>query len=167
MARPWGPALLLAGALGCVSAGTYESRVTALPDDVKVTLGPVVFDDESWEATDPEARRQLESAWVGEIRRAFAEEAERLGIHGDGLTAALRIVDCNPGHPSLTWWVGSHDREVGIEARVSLPGYGTFRVAAEQRGGLGRRFEKVLKKLGRKTARHLAGLIAREATDLN
>lgn len=147
--------MLFAAVLGCTSTETHGSDL-AVPAGLTVTLGAVRFAYADWTTDRAEIldrARAREEAWAAVLRQAFEREAADLGLAGPGVTAEITVTDLRPGRHSLRWWVGSAGEAAFVEARVTLPGHGSFVIETSRSRG---RFESLLESFGSKIARAIA-----------
>ena len=143
--------MLLAAALGCTSTATYESALV-VPADLKITLGTVRFVYRDWSTDMAEIvdrARAHEKAWAAVISGAFEKEAVARDLVGPGATVDIAVTDLRPGRYTFNWWVGSGDERAYVEARITLPGHGSFVIETGQASG---RFESLLETFGKKIA---------------
>lgn len=148
------PALFLLGCAGTTLPGDIEP----LPRGTRVRLADVYFDYDTWvqaSEAEKEQARKAEPRLTGAMRAAFEEEAERLGIRGDGpdsVKVTIAMVDTYPGSALSNSLLGYSSGRIRAYADVTLRGHGAFEMNAvipddDVRGPL--------EDLARRIARHI------------
>jgi hypothetical protein len=127
-----------------------------------VGLGNVRFDYSKWanrDERDHATAKENEATWAKALGDAFLQRATQLGMGGaDNRTQVdITIVDLDPGTKVQRSGIGVGDGTGTVTAVVEPRGHGSFRMNGEIGvGAWGGDFVKVLEKLGREAADHLA-----------
>ncbi len=144
------------------SSRLIEDNMTASREIAAVGLGEVRFDYGRWtnrDERDIATARANEAVWQKAIGDAFLARATHHGMTGgDNRTLVdITVVDLDPGNRVQRSGVGIGDGTGMVTAIVEPRGHGSFRLDGEIGvGAWGGDFERVLEKLGREAADHLA-----------
>jgi hypothetical protein len=149
------------------SSRLIEDNVTTPRSISTVGLGEVRFDYSRWanrDENDVATARQNEAAWEKIIGDAFLARATHHGMTGgeNRTLVDITVVDLDPGTHVQRSGVGFGDGTGRVTAVVEPRGHGSFRIDGEIGvGAWGGDFPKVLEKLGREAADHLAKVTGR------
>jgi hypothetical protein len=158
--------LLSAVVVPFASCGTtsrlIEDKLTDPAAIGAVELGTVSFDYTKWanhDANDLASAKQHESAWSKTIGDAFLARATHRGLTNGAQHTRIdiTIVDIDPGKHTERSEFGAGDGTGIVKALVEPQGHGSFRIDGRiSVGAWGGEFDRVLEKLGKEIADHLA-----------